>query len=270
MQINPVHERLRLRRIERGESLAEVARRAGVREALLHAIECGDFDRLPSGIYGRAAVRNFAEALGLDGKAVLAECDSRFVPLDDQVVSLARIRGLPTTSPVPGPIVRFRSKTADALSSRARLIAHEFPRLQSRDVNRIWRVIAAAIVDGGIVLAMILALVGSTVVLFGRSALSSESGVSYAIVAVLLASGYFAVFGGIRGQTVGARVARLDTIEPHTRVDLAGIAVRAFRCASRDAQVIDELAGRILSLSGRCRYLVHRRDGPRVEQPAGP
>ena len=57
-----VHERLRLAREARHEDLAAVAARSGVREHVLRALEDGRYGDLPSGLYGRTAVKAYAAA----------------------------------------------------------------------------------------------------------------------------------------------------------------------------------------------------------------
>ena len=106
-----VYERLRQSRISRGDNLPSIAQRSGVRESLLLAIEEGRFSDLPRGIYGRSAIRSFANALGLDATQVLAECEQFLVPTDDPIEALARLRGCrsalkpaaPETAAAPPP-----------------------------------------------------------------------------------------------------------------------------------------------------------------------
>ena len=57
MSEETVHQRLRRIRIERGEPLSKLAQQSGLRVEWLQAIEDGRFNDLPSGIYGRSAVR---------------------------------------------------------------------------------------------------------------------------------------------------------------------------------------------------------------------
>ena len=68
-----LHEQLRLARERRGLSLATIARQWGIREANLELIEQDRFEDLPTGLYGRAAVRAYATAVGLPGDEVLTE-----------------------------------------------------------------------------------------------------------------------------------------------------------------------------------------------------
>ena len=59
-----LHERLRLARERRGMSLATIARQWGVREQNLVLIEQDRFEELPTGLYGRTAVRAYATRRG--------------------------------------------------------------------------------------------------------------------------------------------------------------------------------------------------------------
>ncbi|MCL6627359.1 MAG: helix-turn-helix domain-containing protein, partial [Alicyclobacillus shizuokensis] len=80
-------ETLRRRREELGMDLDQVERMTKIRKRYLSAIEQGDWRSLPGDVYGRGFVRSYAEALGLDGLALLREMDERraraAVPTDD-------------------------------------------------------------------------------------------------------------------------------------------------------------------------------------------
>jgi Helix-turn-helix domain len=69
-------ERLRLAREERGLSLEAIAQSTKIGASLLAALERGDCSRWPGGVYSRAYVRTYGQAVGLDPKALSAEfCD---------------------------------------------------------------------------------------------------------------------------------------------------------------------------------------------------
>src|SRR5690349_10610180 len=88
-------------RLAQGEDLCTLAQRIGVRQEHLRAIEDGRFADLPAGIYGRAAIRHFANAFGFDGAAMLAECDPLLTPLEEPIAALARVNGLRPNVPPP-------------------------------------------------------------------------------------------------------------------------------------------------------------------------
>ena len=72
-----LHERLKQARERRRISLASIARQWGVREQNLELIERDRFEDLPTGLYGRAAVRAYATAVGLPADEVLREVADR-------------------------------------------------------------------------------------------------------------------------------------------------------------------------------------------------
>ena len=72
-----LHERLKQARERRKISLATIARQWGVREHNLELIERDRFEDLPTGLYGRTAVRAYATAVGLPADQVLGEIADR-------------------------------------------------------------------------------------------------------------------------------------------------------------------------------------------------
>src|SRR5688500_20271862 len=76
-------------------STAGLARQCALRVEWLQAMEDGRFGDLPSGIYGRSAVRRYAEALGLDPAEILAACAPLLPLVDDPISALGRLRGMP-------------------------------------------------------------------------------------------------------------------------------------------------------------------------------
>jgi helix-turn-helix protein/RDD family protein len=222
-----VYERLRQSRIARGEDLACVARRAGVREALLQAIEEGRFEDLPRGIYGRAAIRSFATAFGLDATEVLAECDPFLPAADDPIDALARLRGI--------RVAPKRVAPADPGPVQA---------IQWSGTAAMWKPLAAAVLDGGIITAMLLFLVAATMTFCAAplSAFRTTSAPAFGLMGVLLAGCYFVCFAGIAGATFGERVTRLSpACEDRTALDLRSVLARTLRAVLRDVSSIHSL-----------------------------
>jgi len=62
---------LRRQRVRAGISLDDIARRTRVTVEMWEALERNDFSRWPSGIYARAYVREYANAIGLDAEEVV-------------------------------------------------------------------------------------------------------------------------------------------------------------------------------------------------------
>jgi cytoskeleton protein RodZ len=58
-------EQLKQERISRGISVAEVAEKTNIREVYIYAIENGEFNKLPGGVYNKAYVRSISEYLGV-------------------------------------------------------------------------------------------------------------------------------------------------------------------------------------------------------------
>jgi transcriptional regulator with XRE-family HTH domain len=65
--------RLRRRREQRQITLSTIAEKTKIKVALLDALERDDVSRWPVGIFGRAFLRAYAEAIGLDPEAVVRE-----------------------------------------------------------------------------------------------------------------------------------------------------------------------------------------------------
>jgi transcriptional regulator with XRE-family HTH domain len=66
-------QRLRNHREGRGIGLDEIARLTKVSSSLLAAMERGDCSRWPGGIYGRAYIRAYAAAVGLDADRISSD-----------------------------------------------------------------------------------------------------------------------------------------------------------------------------------------------------
>jgi transcriptional regulator with XRE-family HTH domain len=76
--------RLRQRREERRISLATIAEHTKISASLLDAMERGDVRHWPSGIFRRAFIRSYAEAIGLDADAIVREFLERYPdPLEE-------------------------------------------------------------------------------------------------------------------------------------------------------------------------------------------
>lgn len=219
-----VYERLRQSRIASGEDLACLAKRAGIREGLLQAIEEGRFADLPHGIYGRSAIRSFASALGLDAVEVLAECEQFLPAVDDPIDALARLRGVRTT---PKP-------TAPVDAPRAQGLAASEP-------AAMWKPLAAAAIDAGIIMLMLLLLVAMTMTYLAAplSAFRATTAPAFGLMGVLLACCYFGCFAGVAGATLGERAVNSApaSTDPAAH-DLQAVLTRTLRALLRDVSTI--------------------------------
>jgi len=107
----PLGARLRRRREERQIALSAIAERTKISVALLEGLERDDLSRWPSGIFRRAFVRAYAEAIGLDASEVVREFLERH-PDPDEVVAI----------PVDGVAIQFDASTIDSTTGLNRLV----------------------------------------------------------------------------------------------------------------------------------------------------
>jgi hypothetical protein len=187
----PLHERLRLAREHRGLPLQNMAREWGVREQNLALIEQDAFEDLPSGLYGRAAVRAYAAAVGLAPDEALAEVIHRLRVPEDPLDGLARVHGL-SRQPAQKP----RKEAVEANTA---------PPSRGQ-----WRPQAAAATDAALLLAIDGALLQMTALVAGVSAgtLIRAGAPSLVLLYALIAGLYFVLLGGIGGGTPGVRLAQ--------------------------------------------------------------
>jgi hypothetical protein len=66
-------DKLRCERERRGISIQAIAQSTKIAPILLTSLERGDCSRWPGGVYSRAYVRGYAQALGLDSKRIADE-----------------------------------------------------------------------------------------------------------------------------------------------------------------------------------------------------
>lgn len=64
-------ELLRQAREKKGLSITEIEQQTRIRQALIEALEAEKYEALPSGIYRKGLIRNYAQYLGLDVKEVM-------------------------------------------------------------------------------------------------------------------------------------------------------------------------------------------------------
>src|SRR6185503_4093515 len=179
-----VNERLRRARTSRGEELAELAARTGLRESVLRAIEDGRFDLLPPGIYARAAIRSYSSAVGLDPGEILDECATELPAVAEPIRAIGRLRGIRTVPEQP-----------IATTGSVEVAAADKPD---------WRLAAAAAVDALVVGAMLLAVIALARVATAAplATIGASGAFSLAVMGSILASSYFAWFA-VSGTTAG-------------------------------------------------------------------
>ena len=71
-------ERLKRRREREGVTLASISQNTKVSVALFTGLEAGDCSRWPTGLFARAYVRSYAEAIGLNGDETVEEFVTTF------------------------------------------------------------------------------------------------------------------------------------------------------------------------------------------------
>jgi len=95
-----VGQRLKAQRERRGIALADVSATTKISKAILLAIERDDIKPLPGGIFTRAFVRSYAQALGLPPDETVRDFIAQFPSTDDDSVD-GFARGGPTSRRLP-------------------------------------------------------------------------------------------------------------------------------------------------------------------------
>ena len=192
-----LHERLKQARERRRISLASIARQWGVREQNLELIERDRFEDLPTGLYGRTAVRAYATAVGLPAEQVLGEVADRLRSPEDPLDGMARVRGL----------TRQPERTLK-----------EILHMPSTDINlsTTTRGHVANVVDALFLLLVDFVLLELTALVAGVRSTEVLRAAAPAMIALfaLIAALYFVLLGGLARSTVGTKIA-------HTSVDPA-------------------------------------------------
>jgi hypothetical protein len=212
MVCSDLHVRLRQARERRGLSLTAIAHDRGVREHNLALIERNAFEDLPTGLYGRAAVRAYAAAVGLNPDAALADVVDRLRTPEDPIDGLARVRGIDRPRP---SLPRLWRGLAGALRAKAGLrhAVEVAPRV-ARPVRLplSWRTPAAAVIDSGLLIGIDAALLALTALVAGvrPSDVLHTALPSMIVVFLLIAGFYFLLLGGVRRATIGAQLVQAE------------------------------------------------------------
>jgi hypothetical protein len=192
-----LHERLKQARERRRISLASIGRQWGVREQNLELIERDRFEDLPTGLYGRTAVRAYATAVGLPADEVLGEIAHRLRSPEDPLDGLARVRGL----------TRQPERTLK-----------EILHMPATDIklSMTTRAQVANVVDALFLLVVDFLLLELTALVAGVRSTEVLRAAAPAMIALfaLIAALYFVLLGGLARTTVGTKIA-------HTSVDPA-------------------------------------------------
>lgn len=261
------HERLRQARELRGWGIDELARRSGTRAHLLLAIERGSYDQLPSGLYGRAAIRSYAAAVGLNPDAVIAEVQPLLPVYEDPLDGLARRYGharkqdkADSTPADPAATVAaalpLHMMTASAGHEPADIVLAGVEREPTVDaaapagdaapargsLRAWWRPAAAAWIDGSVLAALGVALVWLTALACAAPVTVTlrVAAPGIAVVFALIVALYFVLFSGLGNATPGVVAMGLDR-GPSGRTVLNAREVfgRARRSVFRDSVLLD-------------------------------
>lgn len=236
-----VFERLRSAREARGETRPALARRIGVGERLLKAIDEGRPGDLPSGLYARAAIRRYAQAMGIDPDEALAACAAELPSGEDPLAALARLQGLRPAA-APQPAARQAAKPAAPILAAP--APPPDPRAGMGAPFPAWRPLAALAADGIVIAALLVLAVGAAVPLSGSlpSALGRPAAPVFGLLGLVLAVCYFLFFGGVACATAGERLIGMRVGRRHPRhMNPTMVAVRAARCWARDVRYLQRL-----------------------------
>jgi len=231
-----VNERLRRARTLRGEELAVVAARIGVRVGVLRAIEDGRFDLLPPGIYARAAIRSYSSAVGLDPLEILDEIAPSLPAVAEPISAIGRLRGVKTTAPERTPPDRPSPDRPSADQSAD----HAVQAVPAVTPN--WRLLMASFVDACIVGILLSIVVGCARIAteMPLSVMGPSGSGALATMGVVFAGAYYLWFGGLMAATAGEWSVGLGEAEHPSagHTTLARLGARAFRCATADVRFI--------------------------------
>jgi transcriptional regulator with XRE-family HTH domain len=113
--------RMRRRREEQGIALLTIAGHTKIKLSLLEGLERDDVSQWPSGIFRRAYIRSYAQAIGLDPDVVAGEFLDAYPEPGEVVTTEAMVAVLDGARPGAAPPTRLRCMVGSALGSLARL-----------------------------------------------------------------------------------------------------------------------------------------------------
>jgi transcriptional regulator with XRE-family HTH domain len=197
---------LRRARQARGLTLQDVADRTKLSPRILLTIEAGDFGALPPGVQGRAHIRAYAVAVGLDPEEVLRGLADR-LPAEPDAVRLLRARERERFAEAH-PLAAALRDRAEGWQRSAADLARDTP----VPVRRIgaWPPYAlAAGIDGAVIAAVAaLMLVGASWMTgIGPASLWRESARPLVLACGAMAALYVLLSRVLGGRTPGAVIA---------------------------------------------------------------
>lgn len=217
------YQRLRQARKAHGLDLRTLEERTRVRVHLLSALETGRFEELPSGLYARAVVRSYAQAVGLDPDEILQQLAPLLPGVEDPIDGWARVRGFARRPPRAGPAPEVFAPMPAVPALRMSL---------------------ATATDCAILVAIDLGLllVSARVCGVANQQLVDLALPAWLMLWSLFAGLYFLLFGGLAGATPGTWLAGiLPAASGRVRVDVSVARKRACEFALREASILVEL-----------------------------
>ncbi len=188
--VTEISDRLILHRarLAAKRSLDDLALATCISPAVLRAMDNGQFDRLPAGLYARAYVRSVASALNLDPEATLAE----LLPL---------LPGLDSATPAP---------TATPASAASGAVSAPVPAAAawSSGQDDDWRRLGGTLVDGAglVALQLIIAILAAVAAGVGLGRFVESAWPALIVLWLVTSTSYFVVFAGVSGLTPGDRL----------------------------------------------------------------
>lgn len=214
-------------------SLNTIAKQWGVREQNLLLIEHDAFESLPTGLYGRTAVRSYAAAVGVPPDEALAEVLERLRTPEDPMEGIARVRGLTCVTRRPGASTSIWMSAASIAA---------------------WRQFAAAAIDGALLVAidLLLLVLTARVAGVGATDVLRLGTPSMIVLCAVIAALYFVLLGGIGRATIGARLMRSPTgAGMLDGVDIRAVLQRGVQSALADGSNLLRWATFVTSSNGR-------------------
>jgi transcriptional regulator with XRE-family HTH domain len=211
--------RLKSQRERRGVTLESIAESTKIKRSLLDSLERGDVKGWPLGIFRRAFVRAYAEAIGLAGDATVAEFVRLFPePGQEPSPPPSPTQQIPAARHEPAPVEATDASLRLTLAAEA--AAQWLPPLRDR--------LSAAAIDGLTILAVAL-----TLWILRASSLSVSLGVASFgfVLAEGLSSGRSTVARWVK--TPAREAADQAAAGPHPAAQPAVLSHRGRRASSR-------------------------------------
>lgn len=250
-------ERMRQAREARGLDLHALAARTRLRVQYFEAVDQARWGDLPRGLYARAVVRAYADAVGVDPGAAVAEVTTLLPVAEDPLDGMARVRGCERAQPAreADPI---QADPPDALPSG--------PSGSAADLRRL---AAAAAADGailaGLILVLLLLTAGVARVPVSHALETASAGAG--LLASMLVALNFYLLGGIGGATPGERLTGSARVPPVFRGTASAAGRRAARLLLQESSIVAAALSRAWApASGDTPGA--RRSGTRWEEPA--